>query len=87
MESRNQIDEINRAHKALTLLKHYDHQHDDGWPYITVGYHGICNMAYIEFFYVRGCVRRAFEGDTFDDGLDKLEVLINERGDHDEVPF
>ena len=86
MKSPEQIKEINRAHKALDLLKHYAHQHDDGWPYITVEYHGIYERACIVFFYVRGCVRQVFECDTFDDGLDKLEVLINER-DHDEVPF
>lgn len=86
MKSPEQIKEINRVHKALALLKRYSHQMDDGWPYITVGYHGIYEMAFIEFFYMRGCVRQVFEGDTFDDGLDKLEVLIHERN-HDEVPF
>ena len=86
MKTPEQIKEINRVHKALALLKRYSHLMDDGWPYVTVGYHGIYEMAFIEFFYMRGCVRQVFEGDEFEDGLNKLEVMINER-DHDKVPF
>ena len=41
MKTPEQIKEINRAHKALALLKCYSHQGNDGWPYVTVEYHGI----------------------------------------------
>lgn len=86
MKTPEQIGEINRVHKALALLKHYSHQGDDGWPYVTVEYHGIYERASLIFFYVRGRVQEVFEEDTFDDGLDRLEEMIYGR-DFDEVPF
>ena len=86
MKTPEQIKEINRVHKALALLKRYSHQDDDGWPYVSVEYHGIYERATIVFFYVRGRVREEFTGDTFDDGMERLEEMTYGR-DFDEVPF